>query len=188
MGDKNDRIVGEMDLLDLRRGGFDQSGIWRVPSETAQMKHTLARNLPAAFFAMAIFAPILWMVLDRDQPYFRISGELIPSNPAPGDFVTVKWRIKVNKWCRPSAPNNVTRQITTSDGQLLDYQPVQGVYGTDDRAATNEREDLSRTFQIPPSATRGPATYYSRACFSCNPLQDIWPVCVDTPKIQFTIK
>jgi hypothetical protein len=118
-----------MDLLDLRRRGLDQSGVWRVPPETAQMKYTLSRNLPAAFFAVAIFAPVLWMVLDRDPPYERVSGEIIPSTPAPGEFITVKWRIKVNKWCRPYTPNNVSRQIITSDGQLLDYQPVSGVYG-----------------------------------------------------------
>lgn len=147
------------------------------------------RNIPAAFFAVAFVMPVMWMALDRDPPYVRLSGEIVPANPAPGDFISVEWNIKVNKVCRPNVPRNITRQIITTTGHIIDYEPIEGVFGSDIDSTTNiPRRELVRTFQLPPAITSGPAIYRSRACFACNPLQTFWPVCIDTPDLQFEIK
>lgn len=148
------------------------------------MKPETRMSLTAAFVAVGIFAPIFWMLLSREPPYVRTSGEIMPANPAPGSFVNVRWHIKVDRVCTPNVPRNVTRTVIDAKGVLHDYEPVNGVYGTADE---NPQEDLVRAFQLPVSIAVGPARYHSTACFSCNPIQYIWPVCVTTPDIAFEI-
>lgn len=145
------------------------------------------RNLPAAFVAGLLAIP-LWMAMDREPPYVRLSGEVVPSNPAPGDFISIKWNIEVKRICRPDVPRNITRQIITATGHIIDYEPVDGVFGTEAGREKHPTTELIRTFQLPPAITPGPATYYSKACFACNPIQTFWPVCVDTPKLAFEIR
>lgn len=143
------------------------------------------RSMTAAFVSVAIFAPILWMLLDRDPPYIRTTGEIIPPNPAPGEFVNVSWRIKVDRVCAPNVPRNVTRTVIDAKGVIHDYEPVDGIYGTVDEKPPG---DLIRGFQLPVSIALGKARYHSAACFSCNPIQYIWPVCVTTPDIPFEVR
>lgn len=147
----------------------------------------LRKNFAPAFFAVAIFAPTLWMAMDRDLPYERVSGTIVPAAPVPGDFISVQWDIRVRRLCPPSEPRNVTRQIVTSTGHIIDYAPVEGTFGTGNGVEKMPTTELVRTFQLPRDLQPGPATYYSKACFACNPLQRFWPVCVDKPKLTFEI-
>lgn len=141
-------------------------------------------SMTAAFIAVALFAPVFWMLLDRDPPYVRTSGEMIPANPEPGAFVSVKWTIQVERVCSPSVPRNVTRTVVDAKGVIHDYEPVDGIYGTKNQETAG---GITREFQLPLSIAQGHARYHSSACFACNPIQHFWPVCIDTPDIPFDI-
>lgn len=142
----------------------------------------LRQHVAAAFFAIAVLSPIIWMLMDRDPPYARLSGEIIPPDPRPGDFIAVKWHVKIERSCNPQPDRNISRRVITSTGHIIDYEPVESVIDGGKSA------EIHRTFQLPFALAPGPATYHSRACFSCNPIQNIWPICVDTPDLEFTIK
>lgn len=141
------------------------------------------RNAIAAFFAIAVFAPVIWMLLDREPPYTRSSGRIEPSNPAPGDFISVHWNIRVERNCPPVVPRNINRTIIDSTGKYHDFEAVEGLYGTSPKALPG----ISRTLRLPKDITPGPAKYRSQACFACNPIHYFWPVCVSQPDIAFEI-
>ncbi len=147
-------------------------------------KATFQRNLIPGFVCVAIFAPVLWMAIDRQVPYVRTNGVITPANPAPGDFVEVKWTVVQTRICRPEPARNISRHVITSSGLIIDYEPVSGVMGT---VEAPKEETLVRAFQLPISTDPGPAKYRSEACFACNPLQILWPVCVEGPDVQFNV-
>lgn len=147
--------------------------------------HKSSQMIIATFFSVAVVVPLVWMVMDRSPPYIRLSGEMIPPNPAQGEFVSVRWRIKVIKPCPPNVPRNVTRRIIDSTGVVIDYEPIEGVFGAEGETI---RDSITRSFQIPPSAALGPAKYQSSASFACNPFQTLWPVFVSEPNnVDFEI-
>lgn len=157
-----------------------------VPASERVAKMTVGwrQHAVASFCAVFLIAPIVWMLMDRNPPYVRNSGMIMPDHPAPGDFVGVRWNITVSRVCPPNVPFNVTRTIVDGSGKIHEFTPVTGVYGTEEQPNS---PTLSRAFQLPTSITPGPAVYRSTACFACNPIHYLWPVCVKTPEIAFTI-
>lgn len=161
------------------------------------MKFNINQAIIAAFVSCLIIAPLFWMALDRDPPYIRESGEVVPADPAecgllgesdsvinPGDCVTVKWRIAARRNCVPNTPNNVTRRIQDSEKVLHTIAPSKGVIGTTPKIPSQ----LNRHFQIPSGAASGRALYKSTACFACNPMQRFfWPICISMPDVEFDI-
>ncbi len=146
----------------------------------------MMRRVLIPALSIAIVGPLTWMIMDREPPYTRLAGEMIPAHPRQGDFVSVRWTIDVHKLCPPSEPRNVTRRVVDSVGTFTDYAPVEGVFGASGRGV--QQQSITRAFQLPSSIEPGPARYHSTACFACNPVQKLFPVCVSTPEIQFTIE
>ncbi len=140
----------------------------------------------AVFVSVGFIAPVLWWAMDRAPPYDRISGEVLPLEPMPGDQIQVHWTIKTHKMCGPSAANNVTRQIVDSQKIVWSFDTSPSTFGR--LLPVDNPDRIVRIIMLPQSVAPGPATYRSRACFACNPLQYIWPVCVDKPEIPFTIR
>ena len=144
-------------------------------------------HIVAAFIGVVFVAPLIWMLADRQEPYVRIAGTISPQNPAPGDFVEVRWALKVNRWCPTNTRRNVTRTVIDAGGKIHDYDSVEGVFGADrDRQSTPQT--LTRGFQLPKDIAPGPARYQSTACFACNPTQHLWPVCIRQPAIYFQVR
>jgi len=146
------------------------------------------QSLVAASVTMAVVAPVVWMLLDRMPPYDRIGGTITPESPKPGEWVDVKWIVRVKRDCPANETRNVTRVIIDSTGKINEFAPFEGYFRSmNPQLASADRTELVRTFQLPSSLTPGPARYMSKACFACNPLQYIWPVCVDRPGINFVV-
>lgn len=134
----------------------------------------------------------VWWLLDRDPPYTRSNGQLIPSPPencrlpdttprglSQGACVTVNWDIKPVKNCKPAGPFNVTRSIKDSQGDLRPLPATRSAYSQE----RHMDSPLVRSFALPAVLPVGPATYRSKVCFVCNPGQEylpsvFHPVCV----------
>jgi hypothetical protein len=137
----------------------------------------------AAFVSIAIFAPALWMLLDRAPPYIVTGGKIEPENPAPGSQISVLWEVKSVRSCPASPRQSVTRTIVDSKNVRHDYAPVEALYGK----GTQGHPEIKRTVELPASIPPGPARYSSIACYACNPLQQLWPVCITMPEILFEV-
>lgn len=157
---------------------------------------TLKTHAAAAFFAIAFAAPAAWMLLDRDPPHIRESGQILADAPAdcgldddapkggiyPGSCVAVEWKIKTLRTCQRSSTNSTMRRITDAQNVRWPIGPVETVLG-----GTHPRRDLVRNFILPSGVAVGPASYHAISCFTCNPLHYLWPVCVDKPDIPFEV-
>lgn len=141
------------------------------------------QNAAAAFIAIAIFAPLLWMLLDREPPFEVTNGRIDPPNPAVNGTITVTWDIRSTRSCQPSSDATVTRSIVDSKGVSHTYAPVHAVYGTPEQ---REPDEIKRRIPLPENIT-GHAKYSSIACYACNPLQALWPICIQMPEVDFEI-
>lgn len=161
----------------------------------------MRQNIVAAFFSVFIVVPITFMLLDREPPYIREYGEILPftrwqeecgpqldnepSGIVPGSCVGIKWTIRVIKNCPPSSARSISRSITDSEGVRWPLVAVPGHFGTTPAPLPG----ITRYFRIPSGASRGPAVYQGIAAFACNPLQHyLWPIIVDKPDVPFTIQ
>lgn len=145
------------------------------------------RQLTAALVAIVFVAPTVWMLMDRKPPFVRIGGAVQPQDPKPGEWIEIHWQINVTRVCPPKRRFNVTRIIIDGAGKIHEFTPVEGMYGKPGPGRPEGQEQLVRSFQLPTAITPGTATYYSSACFVCNPIHYFWPVCVDTPKLHFNV-
>jgi hypothetical protein len=160
-------------------------------------------NWRQAMLALIVCVPLVgypvWALLDREPPYVRETGKIVPAPPQecglpddgviervvmPGSCVTVQWKIRVLRNCPPNTPNNITRIIQDSENVRWPIGPVEGVFGT----TKTPPGGLTRYFLIPSAARPGRALYKSTATFACNPLQRLfWPISVSIPDIEFEI-
>jgi hypothetical protein len=138
----------------------------------------------AAFVSIAFFGPALWMLLDRDAPFIVTSGRIDPPNPKVNGSIVVTWDVRSTRSCQPSSGSTVTRTIIDSKGVKHTYAPIHAVYGTPEQ---REPDEVKRTIPLPENIT-GPAKYSSVACYACNPLQELWPICIQMPEIAFDIE
>lgn len=141
------------------------------------------QNAVAAFIAIAIFAPILWMVLDREPPFIVSNGRIDPTHPEMNGSITVTWDVRATRSCQPSSHATVTRTIVDSKGVAHAYAPVHAIYGTREQ---REPDEIKRRIPLPENIT-GHARYSSVACYACNPLQELWPICIQMPEVDFEI-
>lgn len=158
-----------------------------------------------AIIALIVCVPLVgypvWALLDREPPYIRQSGVIVPVAPQlcglpagepehavlPGSCVAVQWQIRELRRCPPNVPNNITRVIQDSEKVPWMVGPIPGYYGTINTPKPGS--ELTRFFIVPSGAKPGPALYKSSATFACNLLQTIfWPINVNTPDIAFEIK
>jgi hypothetical protein len=120
------------------------------------------------------------MYLDRQVPYEHIKGEIVPDPTPQHAQVSLPWDIKVNRLC----PGNVQRVLFDADtGDMV------AAYDRTPSSISVKMGDtkLVKTFQLPlslPARVR----YTANVCFSCNPLQHIWPIFVQTPELYFSTK
>ncbi len=143
------------------------------------------QNAIAAFIAVALFAPVMWMALDRSPPFVVTNGRIDPPRPMVNSSITVTWDVKSTKSCQPSSNSTVTRSIIDSKGIAHKYSPVHATYGTPEQERRN-KDEIRRIVLLPENIT-GPAKYTSVACYACNPIQELWPICVQMPELAFEI-
>lgn len=137
----------------------------------------------ATLIWIPLFGVPLWMLLDRDPPFVVTNGRIDPQNPIVNSSIEITWDIKPQRSCQPSSAAKVTRTIIDSKGIRHTYAAVPAVYGTPQQSESGE---IMRSVPLPENIT-GPAKYTSVACYACNPLQQLWPICIQLPEIPFEI-
>lgn len=135
-------------------------------------------HLTAAFTSVIMVFP-LWMLLDRDPPYIITNGRIAPQTiTADGEYV-VTWDIETKRPCPATENSSVVTHIIDVNNEDHVYIKTRGAYINDASNIVKTKKMLD----VPP----GPAQYYSHICYPCNPIQEWWPVCFDSPKIPFTV-
>jgi hypothetical protein len=153
-----------------------------------------------AAFAICLFVvvPLTWWSWDREPPYIRTSGMIMPAAPEecklpelfpqgdiyPGSCVEVMWDITTKRDCIPNERFNVHRSLITSSGAKIVLPSVEGQYGR----PPYKGPDITRHFVIPAITPPGKTVYYSEATFTCNLLQQIWPIVINEPNLTFEVK
>lgn len=141
------------------------------------------RNFVAAFIAVFLFAPILWMLLDRDPPYEFEKVEIEPQVVASTETIYITFQVKQTR--AVCGPGLIYRQFREEpSGKLHIYDPIQRA---DPPVIENNR--FTRMSALPANMTPGLVTYRGTSCYTCNPVQAWlrWPVCVTTPDVPFVV-
>lgn len=144
------------------------------------------KHLPFALWLFVLTSFGAWlgvMYLDTQVPYdYDLTQSLIVPDPAPqGAMVTVKWKIgQIHRICPGTIQRFFTDKVTGETVASLDTTPVfRGIQQGDDH--------LPRSFQLPPDLPYV-VGYSGIACFQCNVLQHLFPLCIRTPEIVFHVK
>lgn len=132
-----------------------------------------------AIVAFAACQAVIWMAFDRDPPYIITNGRISPSTVAVNGEYVVTWDVKTVRACPANENSSVETHIIDRNNEDHVYAKIRGVYEREIPAIVKTKKMLD----VPP----GLAKYYSHVCYPCNPVQQIWPVCFDTPKIPFIV-
>jgi hypothetical protein len=153
-------------------------------------------------FTVAFSVPLTLWALDRNGPYDRLFGVIVPANPMecgpaanyydevrPNGCVVVEWTIELHdnyRNCSPISSLHVSRTIKGADGITHELPRTERYFGAGKEPFSKK---LRRPFILPAFSVPGPATYHSEACFICNPLQKAvnWPVCKSTPDVRYEV-
>lgn len=137
--------------------------------------------------ACATVGPVTYMAVDREPPFVRVWGEIIPGEVESEQEFEVHWVLRVNEHrnCKPFGRFSVERAIIDSAGAITPFRPVSSIADP-----LNTMTEIRRKVRLPMGLTKGPARYHVSAKFTCNILQEImrWPVAVEHPDIPFVVK
>ncbi len=136
------------------------------------------QNIIAAIVAIGFVAPILWMALDRLPPYEIMNGRINPPEPVKSGEFIVTWDIKRLRACQPEY-SSVTTIIIDRQGFRHVATPIMA-------SNLSDQQKIKRVVKLPENIT-GRAEFFSDVCYACNPIQTFWPVCMQTPKLEFMI-
>lgn len=165
------------------RGGGGRNGSReRLPMDMMWL-YEFRRNVVVAFIAIAGFAPLLWMVMDRDPPYRFEQVEISPADAVQGSEIHITFTVRPNR--APCSPGLVYREFKeVASSRLFIYDPI-----LRSEAPALVNNSFTRISKLPIDIAPGPALYRGMACYTCNPIHSWlrWPVCVTTPNVQFNI-
>jgi len=137
-----------------------------------------ACTMVVAAFCVICVAPVTYWASDREPPFVRGTGYIIPQAVSPEGEFEVHWEGKRVKDCG----GVVHRFIRDSKGDLwaLPSSTVRYSKITENGVPLNSAK-------IPRGIACGPAEYVADALHVCNITHRIWPIRVNTPTIKFTI-
>lgn len=130
-----------------------------------------------------IAASVAFMFFDTDPPYnYDASRSYIePDHADGGDTVTSNWKVTMNRWC----PGTMQRQLfDPRTGAIVStYDTIPMAH----HSIIDKDGYLRRNFILPRAISKGRTGYRVNVCFSCNPLQRLYPVCYKTPDLFFMV-
>jgi hypothetical protein len=127
---------------------------------------------------LGLASVVFYMAIDRDPPFERGAGKIMPENPPPGATVEVIWQGTRKRDC----DGYVYRKIIDSHGVVFTIEGIPVSY-----AKTMNPDPLIRYFRLPVGLAPGPAKYIATTHYYCNPLHRWWPIIVETPHLDFII-
>lgn len=123
-------------------------------------------------------------VIDNEPPFRYLSEEqgshIVPNPVKPEGQVRTEWLLTD---VRRDCPRKIERIYFNRDTeQLVTTQDPTQLSQVVKRSPT----ELSRTFYLPPGLPER-THYQAKACFECNVLQMLFPVCILSPKLNIDI-
>jgi hypothetical protein len=100
---------------------------------------------------LGIASVVFYMAIDRDPPFVRGAGKIMPENPLPGATVEVIWQGTRKRDC----DGYVYRKIIDSHGVVFTIEGIPVSY-----AKTNNPDPLVRYFRLPVGLAPGPCEIY----------------------------
>ncbi len=141
----------------------------------------LRRHLAPCIVATSI-ATLLFMALDRRPPVRITRIGIVPPSVMAGADASTEIDVVVERECRGTLYRTLVSGALGHPTQLYDTVPI--VIPMDHK----EPHRIYRGFHVPHGFSAGPATFRSWLAFSCNPLQDNWPILVVAPDAPVTIE
>lgn len=129
----------------------------------------------------ALGAWVATMAADRQLPTEYIGKPIVVPDPVEdGGRVIVKLPVKRNRSC----PGVVQRTLldARTDEVVAFYDPVPSAYPH----PMGAEQQLPKTFELPPGLPAR-VRYTSEVCFSCNILQNWFPICTTVPSVTFNV-
>lgn len=174
---------GNLDQMDRGSthglGGFQGSGrgVFQGAGQVS-----VRQNLVAAFVAVGVIAPPVWMLLDREPPYRFEHVEIAPANVVQGGEISITFTIKPLR--TSCGPGLIYREFKEETGKLHVYDPIQRV-----EAPVLNDNKFTRYSKLPDNISPGQTIYRGISCYTCNPMQGLmrWPVCASTPSATFNV-
>lgn len=125
-----------------------------------------------------------WAMEDVPYKYIIEGSHIRPPVPEDGQDITSVWKVEpVRKLC----PATSRRELSDpkSEAILANYTPTPRVT----TVKLGDRE-IVKTFTLPKGTLpyEVDIDYRSLICFSCNPLQYVYPKCVWTPRLKFQVQ
>lgn len=158
-----------------------------LPAETPRGTRWVI-HITGALLAAA-FAPLIFMSLDREPPFTRIHGSLIPDQVEPGGFVAV--RFITTKRSRDNCPGTVQQEIVDSQNTI--YSKLVREAGPakweQDPGDIHQEIFYGYPVAVPVQAAPGKALFRTVTFRYCNSLQRWmhWPIIQIGPDLWFTI-
>ena len=143
----------------------------------AKARHVALANVGQFVVASVIAASILYG-FDRREPVTIGAPEIATMDVAPGSPVNVHW---TQDWHR-SCSGVVERTLVTQHGEIKTFKKF-----VIDPPKPLQSVDATSQMYVPHNTPSGVATLTSTISFSCNPLQDYWPIVVKAPPIKITV-
>ena len=161
-----------------------------MPSSSWQGRHALLAHVTGAILALCVFGPLFYMAMDREPPFTRLTGTLVPDAVDRGGNVAV--RFVTTRRYRSDCPGQVQQEIVDSQNTIFSKLVREtGPSRWEDDPTNPSREIFyGRPVGIPEQAAPGRALFRTVTFRYCNVLQRTlhWPIIQIGPDIFFTIK
>jgi hypothetical protein len=131
-------------------------------------------------FSAIVVAPMAYMLADNEAPYiYDVEHSYIkPSETMADHHVIVHWEMRINRIC----PGMVVRNIIDAHtGVKITYDAVPAVH------LSMTDPTINNVLYLPAGILPGAKLYQVDGYFSCNLLQQFYPLHTVTPRIPFTI-
>lgn len=146
-------------------------------------------HVTGAIFSLCVFAPLFWMMIDREPPFIRLHGVIIPDTVERGGNVAVRY--VTTRRIRRDCPGVVQQEIVDSQNTIYsklarDAQPARW---EPDPSNPDQEIFTGNPVSVPLQAAPGLALFRSVTFRYCNWLQRAlhWPIVQSGPDLYFTI-
>ena len=142
----------------------------------------------------AVIGGMIWfmaLALDREPPFVRLYGTLVPDRVNPGDFVAVRYVTTRRRFPSDQCPGTLQQEIIDSENNIISKAVRETGPQKWERHPTDPNLEIfyGHPVQIPNSMVPGPAVFRTATFRFCNWLQYRmrWPISQVGPDLLFMI-
>lgn len=179
--------VGHVDHRRYHRYSGDEEFFYRHNQRSKALTAIQAftrRNIYAALFAFLVVGPLVWMLMDRTQPYVLTEGVTVPKEIRRGEPYRLEWRITAaERQCN----GEVYRFLLDANKKIWAIQSGANTFGEIAGMLPGEHQIAGMERVLPKETALGPAEIHIISEFRCNFMQHLWPLVVRAPTVYTTV-